>query len=108
MGGKGVLTSVSHVLWECPAYNICRCYFTAKLQDLYGEGFQEFQALDSQGKSSFVLGSELWEENFSSLLQFVKGYVLRIWEPRNGSCTIILTFSSPRLRVHLEYCQGSP
>ena len=99
--------SVSHVLWECPAYNIRRSYFTAKLQDFLGEGFQEFQALDSKGKSSFVLGSELWEENFSSLLELVKGYVLRIWELRKGSGTIILTFSSPRLRVHLEYSQGS-
>ena len=25
--------SVSHVLRECPAYNICRSDFTAKLQD---------------------------------------------------------------------------
>ena len=73
------------MLWECPAYNICRSYFTAKLQDFLGEGFQEFQALDSKGKSSFVLGSELWEENFSSLLELVKGYVLRIWELRKGS-----------------------
>ena len=27
---------VSHVLWECPAYNICRSDFTAKLQDFLG------------------------------------------------------------------------
>ena len=27
-----------------------------------------------------MLGSELWEENFSSVLDLVKGYVLRIWE----------------------------
>ena len=31
--------SVSHVLWECPAYN---SDFTAKLQDFLGEGFQDF------------------------------------------------------------------
>ena len=76
--------SVSHVLWECPAYNICRSDFTAKLQDFLGEGFQDFQSLDSQGKSSFVLGSELWDENFSSLFELVKGYVLRIWELRKA------------------------
>ena len=61
---------VSHVLWECPAYNICRSDFTAKLQDFLGEGFHEFQSPDSQGKSSFVLGSELWEENFSSCFAY--------------------------------------
>ena len=76
--------SVSHVLWECAAYNICRSDFTAKLQDFLGEGFQDFQSLDSQGKSSFVLGSELWEETFSSLPELVKGYVLRIWELRKA------------------------
>ena len=76
--------SVSHVLWECPAYNICRSDLTATLQDFLGEGFQDFQSLDSQGKSSFVLGGDLWKENFSSLLQFVKGYVLCIWELRKA------------------------
>ena len=45
---------------------------------------KDFPSLDSQGKSSFVLGSELWEENFSSLLELVKGYVLRIWELRKA------------------------
>ena len=76
--------SVSHVLWECPAYNICRSDFTAKLQDFLGEGFQDFQSLDSQGKSSFLLGSELLEKNISSLLDLVKGYVLRIRELRKA------------------------
>ena len=71
--------SVSHVLWEYLAYNICRNDFTAKLHNFLGEGFRDFQSLDSQGKSSFVLDSELWEENFSSLLELVKGYVLSIW-----------------------------
>ena len=47
-------------------------------------GIQYFQSLDSQGKSSFVVGKELWEENFSSLLELVKGYVLRIWELRKA------------------------
>ena len=36
--------------------------------------------LDSLGKSSFILGSELWEEHFDSLLQLVKDYVVNIWE----------------------------
>ena len=36
--------------------------------------------LDSLGKSSFILGSELWEEHFDSQLQLVKDYVVNIWE----------------------------
>ena len=51
------------------------------------KGLQDFQSLDSQGKSSFVLGSELWRKSYLSFL--------RIWELRKLSCTIILTFSSP-------------
>ena len=35
-------------------------------------GFECFDALDSLGKSSFILGSELWEEHFDSLLPLVK------------------------------------
>ena len=34
-----------------------------------GNGFERFDALDSLGKSSFILGSELWEEHFDSLLR---------------------------------------
>ena len=40
-----------------------RSNFAAKLQDFIGEGFQDFQSLDSKGKSS------LWEENSLSLLR---------------------------------------
>ena len=48
-----------------------------------GNGFEHFDALDSLGKSSFILGSELWEEHFDSLLPLVKGYVVDIWEAQN-------------------------
>ena len=34
-----------------------------KLQEKLGNGFKHFDALDSLGKSSFILGSELWEEH---------------------------------------------
>ena len=77
--------SVSHVLWECPAYSSsCRSDFMTRLQEFLGEGVQHFESLDSQRKASFVLGSELWEEDFSSLLELVKGYVLSIWELRKA------------------------
>ena len=39
-----------------------------------------FDALDSLGKSSFILGSKLWEEHFDSLLHLVKDYIVNIWD----------------------------
>ena len=50
-----------------------------KLQEKLGNWFEHFDALDSLGKSSFILGSELWEEHFDSL---VKDYIVNIWEAR--------------------------
>ena len=61
--------SVSHVLWECSAYSSSRADFLLKLQEKLGNGFEHFDALDSLGKSYFILGgSELWEEHFDSPL----------------------------------------
>ena len=75
--------SVSHVLWECSAYySNSRADFLLKLQEKLGNRFERFDALDSLGKSSFILGSELWEEHFDSLLPLVKDYVVDIWEAR--------------------------
>ena len=50
-----------------------RSDFTAKLQDSLGEGFQDFKSRDSPGKSSFVLGSEFWEETFHHSLSLLRG-----------------------------------
>ena len=74
--------SVSHVLWECSAYSNSRADFLLKLQEKLGNRFEHFDALDSLGKSSFILGSELWEEHFDSLLPLVKEYVVDVWEAR--------------------------
>ena len=70
--------SVSHVLWECSAYSSSRADFLLKLQEKLGNGFECSDALDSLRKSSFILGSELWEEHFDSLLPLVKDYVVNI------------------------------
>ena len=70
------------MLWECSAYSSSRADFLLKLQEKLGNGFERFDALDSLGKSSFILGSELWEENFDSLLPLFKDYVVNIWEAR--------------------------
>ena len=61
---------------------ICTRICLLKLQEKLGNGFERFDALDSLGKSSFVLGSELWEEHFDSLLPLVKEYVVDVWEAR--------------------------
>ena len=66
------------MLWECSAYSSSRADFLLKLQEKLGNGFEHFDALDSRGKSSFILGSELWD----SLLRLVKDYVVDIWEAR--------------------------
>ena len=46
------------------------------------ERVRTLDALDSLGKSSFIVGSELWEEHFDSLLPLVKEYVVDVWEAR--------------------------
>ena len=44
--------------------------------------FEHFQSLDSFEKSSYVLGSEAWEEYSSGLLGLIKDFVLSVWEER--------------------------
>ena len=47
-----------------------------------GDRFEHFQSLDSFEKSSYVLGSEAWEEYSSGLLGLIKDFVLSEWEER--------------------------
>ena len=47
-----------------------------------GDRFEHFQSLDSLEKSSYVLGSEAWEEYSSGLLGLIKDFVLSVWEER--------------------------
>ena len=57
-------------------------------------------------KSSYVLGSELWESKFDGLLALVKEYIVDVWEIRkhklydsdSGSCLQLHTQSSPGKR----------
>ena len=46
--------------------------------------YARFEAMSSLDKSSFVLGNELWEEHFESLLALVKAYIIDIWEERKS------------------------
>ena len=63
--------SVSHVLWDC---TLVRSAFMLE------DRFEHFQSLDSFEKSSYVLGSEAWEEYSSGLLGLIKDFVLSVWE----------------------------
>ena len=42
-------------------------------------------------KSSYVLGSELWESEFDGLLALVKEYVVDVWEIRKHKLYDIVT-----------------
>ena len=48
--------SVSHVLWDCPAYVSIRSAFMLEFRRELGDRFEHFQSLDSFEKSSYVLG----------------------------------------------------
>ena len=60
--------SLVHVLWECSAYSN-RASFLLKLKELLGDRYADFEALNSVEKTSYILGSELREQNFKSLLR---------------------------------------
>ena len=49
------------VLWECSAYSKIIGIFVEKLRELLGNGYVEFDKLNSIKKTAYVLGSEPWE-----------------------------------------------
>ena len=53
-----------------------------KLQELLEDDYEDFESLENVEKSSYVLGSELWESKFYGLLALVKEYVVDVWEIR--------------------------
>ena len=72
--------SVSPVLWDYPpAYASIRSAFMLELRRELGDRFEHFQSFE---KSSYVLGSEAWEEYSSGLLSLIKDFVLSVWEER--------------------------
>ena len=98
--------NVSHVLWECSAYSSTRASFMKKFQELLEDDYEDFESLDNVEKSSYVLGSELWENKFDGLLALVKEYIVDVWEIRkhklydsdSGSGLQLRTQSSPGKR----------
>ena len=69
--------SVVHVLWECPAHSNCRLMFFGEASGAIRSMYIDFDWLNYLEKTSYVLGSELWEDDFSSLLSIVM-----VWESR--------------------------
>ena len=74
--------SVVHVLWECSSYNACRDNFQEALKQLLGARYAEFETLSAVEKTSYVLGSENWEDDFDALLHLVKEFIVAVWEVR--------------------------
>ena len=60
---------------------VYRLMFLKKLQELLGNKYIDFDSLNYLEKTSYVLGSELWEDDFSSLL-IVKEFIVNVWESR--------------------------
>ena len=64
---------------ECPAYSSCREGFRAKFEELIGDSFEQLSDID---KTAYVLGSELWEENFEDTSRLMKEFIADVWEVR--------------------------
>ena len=65
------------------------------------DDYEDFESLENVEKSSYVLGSELWENKFDGLLALVKEYIVDVWEIHklydsdSGSGLQLRTQSSP-------------
>ena len=97
--------NVSHVLWECSAYSSTRACFIKKLQELLEDEYEDFESLDKVEKSSYVLGSELWESKFDRLLSLVKKeYIIDVWEIRKHK--LYDSDSGPGQQLHSRSSPG--
>ena len=47
-----------------------------KLQELLGDKYSNFDSLNNLEKAAYVLGSELWEDDFGSLLSIIKEFLV--------------------------------
>ena len=55
-------------------------------------------------KSSYVLGSELWESKFDELLSLVKEYIIDVWEIRKHK--LCDSDSGPGQQLHSQSSPG--
>ena len=64
--------SFNHFFGDYFVYSTLRNDFMCKLQELLRDRFEHFERLDNFEKESFVLGSEMWEDDYSSMLELVE------------------------------------
>ena len=62
------------------------------------------KSLDKVEKSSYVLGSELWESKFDGLLSLVKEYIIDVWEIRKHK--LYDSDSGPGQQLHSRSSPG--
>ena len=99
--------NVSHVLWTCSAYSSTRASSMMKkifFQELLEDDYEDFESLENVEKSSYVLGSELWESKFDGLLALVKEYniIVDVWEIRKHMTVTQDLVCNSILSLHLE------
>ena len=84
-------------------YSSTRACFIKKLQELLEDEYEDFESLDKVEKSSFVLGSELWESKFDELLSLVKEYIIDCGKYENINYMIVTqdSVNNSILSLHL-------
>ena len=76
-----------------------------KLQELFEDDYEDFESLDNVEKSSYVLGSELWESKFDGLLSLVKEYIVDMCGKYENINYMIVTqdlVNNSTLSLHLK------
>ena len=77
-----------------------------KLQELLEDDYEDFESLENVEKSSYVLGSELWESKFDGKLALVKEYtgIVDVWEIRKHK--LYDSDSGSGLKLHTQSSPG--
>ena len=56
---------------------------------MLGARYAEFERLSTVDKTSYVLGSDNWEDDFDALLHLVKEFIVAVWEVRKQNYTVM-------------------
>ena len=77
-----------------------------KLQDLLKDGYEDFESLDNVEKSSYVLGSELWDKNSMVCLACLRNIIIivDVWEIRKHK--LYDSDSGPGQQLHSQSSPG--
>ena len=52
------------------------------------DDYEDFESLKNVEKSSYVLGSELWESKFDGFLSLFEEYIVDVWEMRKHNMIV--------------------